>query len=326
MADTKRALIFGGAGFIGGHLARRLVELGYTDVVSADIVEPGRPVDGVRYLTHDVREPIPPDLLPEPPDEVYNLAAVHRTPGHPDHEYFDTNVNGARNVCAYCREAGVKRLLFTSSIAVYGPGEEALDEVSPTTPVTAYGKSKLEAETIHRAWNDEEPGRRLVIVRPAAIFGPGEKGNFTRLAKALRNRAFIYPGRRDTIKACGYVEEIVESFMFTLGMDRKAFLYNFCYPETYTIENICAAFHDVAGYPRPPLIMPLAPLLAVALVFEGLNRIGLRNGIHRDRVRKLVVSTRIVPKALGLAGYEYRTDLRAGLQRWRDREPRGRFV
>lgn len=60
------------------------------------------------------------------------------------------------------------------------------------------GWSKWLAEGIHRAWRDEDPTRRLVIVRPGAIFGPGEGGNFTRMARLLERGLFVFPGRTDT--------------------------------------------------------------------------------------------------------------------------------
>lgn len=122
--------MFGGAGFIGSHLLRSLAMRGYSDLVSVDLRPPHHPVQGVRYDIHDIRNPIPNDLADSQPYEVYNLAAVHRTPGHPDHEYFDTNVPGTVNVCAYCQNVGVKRLAFTSSIAVYGPSETPKSESS----------------------------------------------------------------------------------------------------------------------------------------------------------------------------------------------------
>ena len=103
-----------------------------------------------------MRRPIPAD---PPPNEVYNLAAVHRVPGHADREYFETNLSGAESVCAYSRRVGVKRLVFTGSISVYGPADEAKDEDSVPQPVTAYGQSKLEAESVHRAWAAESSRR-----------------------------------------------------------------------------------------------------------------------------------------------------------------------
>jgi GlcNAc-P-P-Und epimerase len=249
MTERETALVFGGSGFIGRHLLAALVQQG-KNVVSADIVPLDPPVPGVLSVICDVRRTIPENLVPADlggrADLVYNLAAIHRTPGHPDREYYDTNVSGALNVTAYCRVTGVQRLFFTSSISIYGPSEGPKDEASPPAPESPYGWSKLQAEEIHKLWQGENTSRRLVIVRPAVVFGPGERGNFTRLANALKRRMFLYPGRRDTIKACGYVDELVSTLEFARSLNRPVFLYNFCYPKPYTLQDICEAFHALA--------------------------------------------------------------------------------
>ena len=321
----KRALVVGGTGFIGSHLVRSLVERG-VEVVAADVTPPARGVAGARFEVLDVRAPLPEDLTDGPPDTVFNLAAVHRVPGHEDCEYFDTNVAGARHVTDYCRAVGAETLVFTSSISTYGPSEEPRVETSTPAPTTAYGRSKLEAEQIHRRWQAEDERRRLVIARPAVIFGPGEGGNFTRLAGALHGRRFVYPGRRDTIKACGWVGELVRSMDFAVGLDRDVFLYNFCYPAPYTIEDICTALEEVGELPRPLGTFPLPVMRAAGRAFDLLEARGVRTGIGTARIMKLVQSTSIVPEALLDAGYTFETDLREGLRRWRDADPAGRFV
>lgn len=326
MTDGKRAVVFGGAGFVGQHLITSLLRHGYAEVTSVDIVPPRTAIPGVRYAVHDVRQPVPIGICTAPVDEVYNLAAVHRTPGHPDQEYFDTNVAGAENVCNYCRSTRVSRLVFTSSISVYGPAEEPKDEESVLAPVSAYGRSKKKAEEIHRAWADEDSKRCLVVVRPAVVFGPFENGNFTRLAQALKRRIFFYAGRRDTIKGCGSVYDLVGSMSFALGLEKNQFLYNYCYPENYTIQDICETFHSVAGLSKPLGTAPLWFLMAVGRLFELAAALGIRTGIHRDRVMKVVQSTHIVPKALAEAGYVYETDLTVGLRRWHDAAPPGEFL
>lgn len=315
-------IIFGGSGFIGSHLVRELQQRGITDITIADIEAPNRGTmfDGTRYVHCDVREPIPANLI-SCPATVVNLAAVHRTPGHPDHEYFDTNVKGAQNISSFCEETGSTTLWFTSSIAVYGPTEEPKSEASALEPNSAYGKSKFEAEEIQRAWQAKAAGRKLVIVRPAVIFGRGENGNFTKLAKALKKGLFAYPGRNDTIKGCGYVEDLVASLFFMNDQPEASLLYNFCYPHQYTIKDICETFSKVAGYRKPLGTIPLSIMVSAARLFQLLNVLGLKNGIHPARMYKLVKSTNIVPAELVKRRYPYRTDLEKGLRRWLNDTP-----
>jgi GlcNAc-P-P-Und epimerase len=315
---AKIAIIFGGHGFIGSHLARRLVESGaYARVVSADIAdEPRFVTEGVEYVRCDVRETIPADLVAEA-TEIYNLAAVHITPGYEDWEYFWTNVRGATNVCDYARRAGIDTIVFTSSISVYGRSEEPLDEGAQLHPDSAYGRSKLCAERIHHLWRDEVPERRrLIVARPAVVFGYMERGNFTRMAKMLKAGLFVYPGRKTTIKSCGYVRDLVESFLFFLAKAVSTVTYNFSYTERFTTEAICEAFHRVAGYGVPKLVFPVRPMMAGGWTFEMLAFLGLKTSINRARIGKLIFSTNIVPKILEESGFRHKYDLSEALADW----------
>lgn len=313
----ENAVIFGGAGFIGRHLARALRARGAA-VTVADIAETVRPISGVRYFQVDVRNPITEnDLGAGPNTVIYNLAAVHRTPGHKSAEYFDTNVEGARNIADFADRAGIQRIVFTSSIAVYGPKEERLDEACNPLPASSYGWSKLLAERVFDEWATGDPARRIITVRPAVVFGSGEAGNFTRLAGALKRRLFAYPGRRDTIKGCCYVKDLVNSFDFALTLDRPNFLYNFAYPEPYTIEAICDAFHQVGGLPRPMAKAPAWLLSVVVAPFEALEAMGLNPGVNRARIAKLTRSTHIAPQRLQELGFEFQSGLKEGLSDWR---------
>jgi nucleoside-diphosphate-sugar epimerase len=315
----RKAIVFGGAGFIGFHLLKRLAaEQLYDNLYSVDIAAPRFAVPGVDLVHFDIRQPLPPKLCGEGPFDIYNLAAIHTTPGHEDWEYFWTNVHGATNVCRFASEIGAERILFTSTMMVYGPTEAPKDEDSILEPVNAYGRSKILAEGIHCLWQAERPQlRRLTVVRPGVIYGLEERGNFTRLSQALKGRRFFFPGRTDTIKACGYVEDLVSSMLYMQERNEAVTLYNFCHPERYTIADICAAFASVGGYPKPRFVIPFWLLGLAALGFEVLSALGLKSDINRARVRKLYESTNMVPRRLPAAGFAYGYDLKSGLEDWK---------
>lgn len=316
------AYLFGGAGFIGRHLAHALVARGHRPVVLCDLAPPRWPtLPEMSFRDCDVRRPVELDEVGASA-LVFNLAAVHRTPGHADHEYHETNELGARHVTEFCDREGVADLWFTSSIAVYGATEAPVTEASPLQPGSAYGRSKAAAEATHEQWARARAGRRVVIVRPGTIFGPGEGGNFTRLAWALKRRRFLYPGRRDTIKSCGYVGDLVESLFFMRQHAAPTITYNFSYTPPPTIEEVCAAFVEVGQLPRPLGTVPLRPMLAASRV---LHRAGVES-FRPERVEKLNRSTNILPTVLAECGFAYQTTLRTGLAAWRDADPAGEFV
>ncbi len=322
-----RVIVFGGAGFIGSHLLQWLAS-GHpgVELYSVDIAEPRFRVIGATYLKHDLRSPLPLDLCGDGPALIVNLAAVHVTPGHEDWEYYWTNVLAATNVCRFASGIGADHIIFTSSISVYGPSEEPKDEDSAPLPASAYGRSKLLAEKIHEQWQLEDPTvRSLTIARPAVIYGLYEYGNFTRLARLLARGRFVYPARKNTIKSCGYVKDLVASLIHMKDRTSGVLTYNFCYPQRTTTEDVCNAFCKVSGYGSPRLVAPRQIMLAAAWGFEGLSATGIKTSINRDRIRKLVMSTNIVPKRLQEAQFSFAFDLLTSLADWRAASPSGGF-
>lgn len=316
----KNILIFGGSGFIGTHYSKKLLKDGYT-VYVVDIKAPRFQSDKLIYINHDVRN-LTGLKIPVVIERIYNFAAVHTTPGHPTHEYYETNIAGANAVCEFAECNNINEIIFTSSISVYGPEEEQKDENTPLTPNSAYGYSKMLAEYIHQSWLQRDKNRILTIVRPAVVFGPGEGGNFTRLASMMRKGFFIYPGRKDTIKACIYVEDLISAIESARGTLNSFELFNGAYAERYTLENIIECFKD-NHFPKVRLFMvPKQVVLLAANVFKAINFLNI--GIHPDRVMKLIKSTNIYPHWIVKNNVILPGDLESALMRWSD-ETEGRF-
>jgi GlcNAc-P-P-Und epimerase len=313
-AMNRNIVIFGGSGFIGNHLIRTLAKNKQNRLISVDLREPETKLPGVDYRTNDVRDLTGFDVEGEV-DCIYNLAAVHTTPGHETYEYYQTNIGGATQVTAFARRRNVKEIVFASSISVYGVSEEPKSERSDPAPETAYGWSKLLAEGIHRSWLDENNGRRLIIMRPAVIFGQGEGGNFTRLARLLRKGFFIYPGRKDTVKACYYVGDLIRALLFAQSQPDRYILFNACYPDRYTISEIVETMKKVHFFEAVTFVVPGSVLAGAATALLPFSKVGL--GVHPERVLKLVRSTDIRPIWLEEHGYAARNQLTLAIEQWR---------
>jgi nucleoside-diphosphate-sugar epimerase len=283
-------VIFGGSGFVGTHMQHLLRErYPQAKIYVADLL-----AEDTEYSQKvDVRNPIEMAGVFGKNTLVFNFAAIHRTPGHPDYAYFETNIRGAENVCNFARKHGIESIVFTSSIAPYGAAEELKTEETLPTPNTPYGISKLVAERIHREWAAENVGRRLSIVRPGIVFGRGENGNMTRLYKGLKGHKFAYAGRKDTIKACIYVKDLVR-VMLAMAENENANrvqLYNCCYSPSFTIEQIANTMLKATGMNRHIPYIPQKPMMVAATVCGMFGGLGL--GICPARVKKLMVSTNI---------------------------------
>jgi nucleoside-diphosphate-sugar epimerase len=265
-----------------------------------------------------VRSPIETAAFQHAPACIVNLAAVHTSPGHPAHEYFETNILGARNVCAFAEAMNVKRIVFTSSISVYGPGEDEKSETSLQMPAIPYGSSKAIAEYIHREWFlKSENSRMLCIVRPGVIFGQGEGGNFTRIANALEKGFFPLPGRLDTIKACLYVKDICSFIMSKVEANPGYSLFNFCLPEKITISEIVNAFKKTLSYRAWTPLIPL-PLITMTASFLGILNIPFirKKGIVPERIVKLVKSTNISSQHLVNSNFKFNYHLTEAIKDW----------
>ncbi|WP_282039757.1 NAD-dependent epimerase/dehydratase family protein [Saccharicrinis aurantiacus] len=306
MKDRK-IIIFGSAGFVGSHFISFINENNLGTVITYDIKDDPK---------QDVRLPI--TILGDfsSSDIIINLAAIHKTPGHPDFDYFETNIKGSKNVCSFASEKGIDNIIFTSSIAPYGASEENKTEDTLETPNTPYGISKLVAEKNHQIWQKEDlENRRLVILRPGVIFGTGEGGNFTRLYTAIEKGVFFYPGRRDTQKACIYVKDLVYASLqlIELGQTNSG-IYNFCYPSAPRIDNIVHHISKVANLKEPKLKVSAKLMIVASQILGAMG--GKKIGIHPDRVKKLMISTNISGEKLEKSGIKLPYGFENGLRDW----------
>lgn len=314
-------LIFGGEGFIGSHLIKYLTiekNVPAQDVYSFDIKTSGK-YGNYAYL--DVRKEINLDIPDLKNSIIFNLAAVHTTPGHEDIEYFETNIRGAENIAAFAEKNGITSIAFTSSIAPYGASEENKKETTLPTPNTPYGISKLVAEHIFKTWqSNDKAGRKLLIVRPGVVFGKGEGGNFTRLYNALKKGFFFYPGRRDTLKASVYVKDVARVLHdgITSSLPENLDTYNLTYYPPPSIEEICMTISRVTNVSQPRILVPAWFLKSAASAVFSMGRlVGKKfSGIHPDRVKKLMISTNINGEKLSESPFHLRFTLEEAIRDW----------
>ena len=332
-------VIFGGAGFIGVFFAKYLLENCYADKIYLIDIERIDIKDSefrkrqvakdarIVFLEGDVRESLECFSPPETVTIVANFAAVHREPGHEDVEYYQTNLLGAENVCAWAERVGCNNVIFASSISPYGLGELEKDERSLPCPNTAYGSSKLAAEKIHQIWQARDAGQhRLVIVRPGVVFGPGEGGNVSRLIKAVIHRYFFFTGNESTRKAGVYVKELCHAMWWMLNRQSTTgdhvSLFNMSMNPGPSIEEYVNAVCKVAGVRRFVPSVPYWLLLTVAYLIDTVALpLGIKHPFSPVRIRKLVRSNHILPNYLVEHGYEYRYTLESALEDWRESCP-----
>lgn len=327
------AVIFGGTGFIGTFFARHLIEeYGYKKVYLFDresistkefkfrkkMIEN---YPQIKTIVGDVKETI--DWIPnESIDLIGNFAAVHREPGHEDYEYYECNLLGAENVCDWAGRVDCNKMIFSSSIAPYGPSEEVRDERSIPVPTTAYGGSKLAAEKIHQIWHAKKEQRQLIIVRPGVVFGPGEGGNVTRLIKAVCKRYFLYMANRNTRKAGVYVKELCRAMMWVLNSEKAKAegisLFNMSMNPGPSIEEYV---NSIARIAKIKVWIPNVPSTLLFIIAYSIDFIAkplkIKHPFSPVRIRKLIRSNNILPNYLVENGYDYKYTLDEAFADWK---------
>lgn len=165
----------------------------------------------------DVRNPADIEKALQEKDAVVLLAAEHRDDVSPTSLYYDVNVQGTKNVLEAMDKAGVKNIIFTSSVAVYGLNKQNPNEEHPADPFNHYGKSKWQAEEVLREWYNQNPQEKsLTIIRPTVIFGERNRGNVYNLLKQIASGKFLMVGKGTNYKSMAYVGNIAAFIKYHL--------------------------------------------------------------------------------------------------------------
>jgi nucleoside-diphosphate-sugar epimerase len=221
-----RALVTGAAGFIGGNLAAKLDEAGWTVLgidsfspyydasIKHDTADMLARAHGVSVVTDDLRSTLLSEILDDGVDVVFHLAAQPgvRHSWEDFGTYLADNVTATHRVLGACIQARrPPRLVFASSSSVYGQITSTVDEQAPTRPHSPYGVTKLAAEALCRAYAHNF-GLHTVSLRLFTVYGPRQRPDmaFHKLIRAgLTGSAFPVYGDGTQVRAFTYVDDVV---------------------------------------------------------------------------------------------------------------------
>jgi len=186
-------------------------------------------------------------------------------------------------------KAGVKRVVFASTIAVYGPsGGRVLDEESATAPDSLYGQTKLEAEKIVLTARRADGQPLGTVLRFCAIYGSRIKGNYQRLLHALHRGRFVPVGNGANRHTLVYDKDLARAVVLAMQHPAAAGkVYNVTDGKFHTIQDINLAISTALGRKPPRLFLPIVPVRLAAGVLEDVaGLIGLQSPIGRATIEK----------------------------------------
>ncbi len=222
MNDNKIAII-GGAGFVGSRLVNRLKK----NKIRSWSYDINLNNENHQNIYLDVENPESLSQLKDV-NVIINLAAVHRDDVKPLSRYDDVNVQGAINVCESARVNNINKIIFTSSVAIYGFAPPNTDESGNPNFFNDYGRTKYLAEQVYQDWFDDDPiNRTLVIIRPTVIFGEGNRGNVYNLLNQIALGRFAMFGNGKNIKSMAYVENVTAFIEHSLSFKPGIHIHNY---------------------------------------------------------------------------------------------------
>ena len=315
-----RIFVTGGTGFTGAALVSRLLKEGHS--VSVLDKKPGLFLkdlekEGAEVAVGSVTDRETVSNAVADSEIVLHLAAAFRETGAPDSLYDDVNVHGTRVVVEEALKARVRKLIYCSTQGVHGHIEDPPgDESSPIAPEDYYQETKYKGELVVREYAGR--GLEFSIIRPTAIYGPGDPERFLMIYKRVCKGRFIMFGNGRTFYHPVYIDNLVDAFLLAMAPGvGNGQAYIVADEEYVSIEELVTRVGRALGVEVGIPHLPITPLIAAGHVCEKLCKpLGIDPPIFPRRVDWFrQVRAFKIDKAKRELGYQPRVGLDEGLRR-----------
>lgn len=308
--------IIGGSGFVGTRLINLLKQdSSHYECSNIDLL-PSHFFNDITTIG-DVRDLQQMERLLKGMDLVVLLAAQHRDDVSPVSLYYDTNVGGMQNTLKAMEKNGIKRLIFFSSVAVYGLNKPNPNEEHPVDPFNHYGKSKWQAEEELQKWYEKHPDWNINIVRPTVIFGERNRGNVYNLLKQISSGKFLKIGKGENKKSMAYVGNIVAFVKYLIENVKTGYnVFNYIDKPDKNMNELVQVVSKVLNKQIPSVRVPYALGMLGGYGFDLLAKLtGKKLTISSVRVKKYCATTQFDATKAHSTGFKAPYSLDEGLKR-----------
>jgi len=320
-----KALVTGGTGFIGGALARRLHAVGWEVTATGRNPDEGQKLRaaGIEFLQVDLSDEVGMRLACRDQDVVFHAAAKVDSWGRYE-DFYRVNVLGTQNLIDTCLRRGVNRLVHISSPSIYfrygSRTYVSEDDPLPAQQVNHYAATKLIAE--HVVLNAHLSGLPSIIIRPRAVFGPGDTTILPRLIDRLQRRRLPVIGGGQNLVDLTYIDNLVDALLLCIEAPKVATgkAYNITNGEPVLlwekIRDLCALLD--LRYPKRHISRRGAARLA-GIIESFYRALRIRKEPPLTRYTVGVMSTHStlnITRARMVLGYEPHVSIDEGLQRF----------
>lgn len=315
-----KIILIGGSGFVGTRLIDKLLEIPEVEVLNIDknnsekypeFTRIGNVMDWQTLAYHS-----------KGGDVVVLLAAEHRDDVSPVSLYYDINVQGMQNTLKAMDANGIKRIVFTSSVAVYGLDKDNPNESSAIDPFNDYGQSKWQAEQVLDVWYRSHPDWNINIVRPTVIFGEGNRGNVYNLLKQISSGRFLMIGKGNNKKSMSYIGNIVAFIWFLIERKKVGYeVYNYVDKPDFTTNDLVHHTGQILGKKIPTVRVPYGLGMLAGYGFDVLAFITRKKlNISSVRVKKFCAVTQFSSSKAMASGFVPPYTMEQGLRNMLEKE------
>jgi len=286
----RKILFIGASGFVG----TRLIDITKNDFTISNIDKQQSSFFSELTTFGDVRNFADIKKALQNKDIVVLLAAEHRDDVSPISLYYDVNVQGTKNVLAAMDKAGVKSIIFTSSVAIYGLNKQNPNEEHPADPFNHYGRSKWQAEKALREWHNQNPQEKsLTIIRPTVIFGERNRGNVYNLLKQIASGRFLMVGKGTNYKSMAYVGNIAAFIKYHLENITPGYnVYNYVDKPDLNMNELVSQVEKSLNKHIPSMHFPYWLGMLGGYGFDVLSKLtGKKLPISSVRIKKFCATT-----------------------------------
>ncbi|MCL5771805.1 MAG: NAD-dependent epimerase/dehydratase family protein [Actinobacteria bacterium] len=315
-----KILVTGATGFTGSHLVKRLLEDKNNEI--RVIVRNEKKAEwlkeiGVEVIVADITDKEAVFNAVKGMDKVFHVAAAYREAGKDDSYYWNINYNGSKYIFDACLEYNIKRLVHTSTIGLVSSVKNPpSNEEEPYSPGDVYQNSKCEAEKEALRYAREK-GLPVSIVRPAAIYGPGDL-RMLKMFKMIAEKKWIFFGNGKAFLHMVYIDDLIDGYLLCSEKQEAIGEVFIIGGEKYVTLNKLSALIANEFKVKPPSIhLPYKPMEALAVIVEKiwkLLKIKKQPPIYKRRVSFFKKNRAFsIEKAKKLLGYNPKIDLVTGI-------------
>lgn len=309
-----KCVVIGGSGFVGSRLIQEMR-------LTHDVINMDKALSTTfGEITHlmDVRNIDSFSGQLQGVDTVVLLAAEHRDDVTPISLYYDVNVQGMRNVLDAMDQHGVRRIVFTSTVALYGlDTSKPPNESDQVAPFNDYGRSKWEAECVLQEWVKKGGGRSALVLRPSVIFGEGNRGNVYNLLSQIHSGKFLMIGDGRNQKSMAYIGNVVAFIQFMLETKWEGLeVFNYLDTPDFDMNTLVSEVYRFKGVAAPKLRIPYSVGIVAGGLFDLAAKVsGRKFPISLIRIKKFCANTLVDGTRVNTTGFVRPYSLVDGLQK-----------